>query len=99
MGIGSTTQNIWYGFLLIPVGLVLSEYGCGVVRVVWALSYDQKELRTDMLILEPPPPWFLALSVGQRLCINFSVSRANFLTTLRSHLDVTCSCYFCLNKC
>jgi hypothetical protein len=22
------------------------------------------------------------------------VSRANFLTTLRSHLDVTCSCYF-----
>ena len=36
----------------------------------------------------------LALSVGQRLCINFSVSRANFLTTLCSHLDVTCSCYF-----
>ena len=36
----------------------------------------------------------LALSVGQRLCINFSVSRANFLTILRSHLDVTCSCYF-----
>ena len=32
--------------------------------------------------------------VGQRLCINFFVSRANFLTTLRSHLDVTCSCYF-----
>ena len=36
----------------------------------------------------------LALSVGQRLCINFYVSRVNFLTTLRSHLDVTCSCYF-----
>ena len=36
----------------------------------------------------------LALCVGQRLCINFSVSRANFLTTLRSHLDVTCSCCF-----
>ena len=36
----------------------------------------------------------LALSVGQRLYINFSISRANFLTTLRSHLDVTCSCYF-----
>ena len=35
----------------------------------------------------------LALSVGQRLCANFYVSRANFLTTLRSHLDVTCSCY------
>ena len=33
----------------------------------------------------------LALSVGQRLCINFFVPRANFLTTLRSHLDVTCS--------
>ena len=38
--------------------------------------------------------YLLALSVGQRLCINFSVSRANFLTTLCSHLDVTCSCYF-----
>jgi hypothetical protein len=37
----------------------------------------------------------LALSIGQRLCVNFYVSiRANFLTTLRSHLDVTCSYYF-----
>ena len=36
----------------------------------------------------------LALYVGHRLCINFSVSRANFLTTLPSHLNVTCSCYF-----
>ena len=25
---------------------------------------------------------------------SFYVSRANFLTTLCSHLDVTCSCYF-----
>jgi len=32
--------------------------------------------------------FFLAASVGHRLCINF------FLTTLHSHLDVTCSCYF-----
>ena len=38
--------------------------------------------------------YLLALSVGQRLCINFYVSRANFLTTLRLHLDVTYSCYF-----
>jgi hypothetical protein len=30
----------------------------------------------------------LALSIGQRLCINFYVSRANFLTTLCSHLDI-----------
>ena len=29
----------------------------------------------------------LAMSIGQRLCINFYVSRANFLTTLRSHLE------------
>jgi hypothetical protein len=37
----------------------------------------------------------LALSIGWRLCVNFYVSiRANFLTTLRSHLDVTCSYYF-----
>ena len=36
----------------------------------------------------------LALFVGQRLCINLFVSRANFLTTLHSHLDVICSCYF-----
>ena len=40
--------------------------------------------------------WFylLAMSVGQRLCINFYDSRANFLTTLCSHLDVTYPCYF-----
>ena len=31
----------------------------------------------------------LALSIGQRLCINFSVSRANLVTTLHSHLDDT----------
>ena len=30
------------------------------------------------------------MSVGQRLCVNFSVSRANFLTTLHSHFDITC---------
>jgi len=35
--------------------------------------------------------------IGQRLCVNFYVSRANVLTTLRSHLDVTCSCYFWSN--
>jgi hypothetical protein len=29
----------------------------------------------------------LALSIGQRLCIKFADSSANFLTTLRSHLD------------
>ena len=39
----------------------------------------------------------LALYVGHRLCINFSVSRANFLTTLSSHLNVTCSYYFSSN--
>ena len=33
----------------------------------------------------------LALSIDtQRLCINFYVSRANFLITLRSHLDIFC---------
>jgi hypothetical protein len=36
----------------------------------------------------------VTLYVRQRLCINFFVSRANFLTTLRSYLNVTCSCYF-----
>ena len=36
----------------------------------------------------------LAMYVGHRLCIDFFVSRANFLTTLHSHLDVTCFCYF-----
>ena len=39
----------------------------------------------------------LGLSVGQSLCIDFSVSKANFLTTLRSLLDVTCSFYFWSN--
>ena len=34
----------------------------------------------------------LALSVEHRLCINFYVPRANFLATLHSHLDITCSC-------
>ena len=44
--------------------------------------------------------WWLAylLFVGsvcrQRLCIDFSVSRVNFLATLHSHLDGTCPCYF-----
>ena len=40
--------------------------------------------------------WYMilfALYIGQRLCVNFYVSRANFLATLCSHLDVTCSCY------
>ena len=41
--------------------------------------------------------FLLALYVGQRLCIGFSVLRTNFLTTLCSHLDVTCSCYFWSN--
>jgi hypothetical protein len=41
----------------------------------------------------------LALSVGHRLCIDFLLVfffglRANFLTTLRSHLVNTYSCYF-----
>ena len=36
----------------------------------------------------------LAMSIGQSLCIDFSISKVNFLTTLRSYLDVTCSCYF-----
>ena len=40
---------------------------------------------------EMPP--LLALSIGQRLCVNFYVSiRANFLSTLRLHLNITCSC-------
>ena len=38
--------------------------------------------------------YLLALSVGQRLWIDSSVSRAKFQTTLRLHLDVTCSCYY-----
>ena len=36
----------------------------------------------------------LALYVEHRLCIDLYVSRANFLTTLRSHLGVTFSSYF-----
>ena len=39
----------------------------------------------------------LALSIGQRLCIDFSVSEANFLTTLRLDLDVIFSYYFLSN--
>ena len=38
------------------------------------------------------PPGPLAPTGGDAL--NFFVLRANFLTTLCSHLDVTCSCYF-----
>ena len=41
--------------------------------------------------------YLLTLSVGQRLCIDFSVLEVNFLTTLRSHLDITCSFYFWSN--
>ena len=38
--------------------------------------------------------YLLALFVGHRLCIDFYVSRENFLTISHSHLDVICSCYF-----
>ena len=34
----------------------------------------------------------LALSIEKRLCINYSISKANFLIILHSHLDVICSC-------
>ena len=37
-------------------------------------------------------PLFFGYAYRHRLCINFSVSRVNFLTTLHSHLNV--SCYF-----
>ena len=37
---------------------------------------------------------FLAFFEGQRLCINFYISRVKFVITLHPHLDVTCSCYF-----
>jgi len=40
--------------------------------------------------------YLLAQCVGQRLRIDFYVLvPANFLTTLRSHLNVICSCYYC----
>ena len=59
---------------------------------------EQQPMQSKQLINQSNPSQIravlLALSVGRRLCINFSVSRANFQTTLRSHLDVTCSCYF-----
>ena len=41
--------------------------------------------------------WMLTIIigyVGQNPCIDFSISREKFMITLRSHLDVTCSCYF-----
>ena len=38
---------------------------------------------------------FIGSVSRQRLCFNFSISRVNFLTTLRSHLNV--SCYFWSN--
>ena len=34
--------------------------------------------------------WFVGFVCRQRLCINFSVSRVNFLTTLHSHLNIFC---------
>jgi len=41
---------------------------------------------------------FVCRTKSQRLCIDFSVSvLANYLTTLHSHLDITCSCYFLSN--
>jgi len=35
--------------------------------------------------------------LGQRLCIDFSLLRAHFLTTLRLALDIICSRYFWSN--
>ena len=62
---------------------VVRRYDSGV----WSCS---KSIIIELCIL-------LAMYVSQRLRIAFFVSRANFLTTLRSNLDVTCSCYFWSN--
>ena len=40
--------------------------------------------------------YFVGFVCRQRLCINFFVSRANYLTTLRSHLDISCYIWYSL---
>ena len=59
------------------------------VHIWWLIAYlsniQHKNLTCSLYV-------FVGYVCRQRLCNNFSVSRANFLTTLRSHLDV--SCYF-----
>ena len=56
------------------------------------LEVDLTQNRETMTIRTDTNIGLLALSVGRRLCIDFFFSKANFLTTLHSHLDVTCSC-------
>ena len=68
--------------------------------VIWTiynnhlLEVGLTQIRETKTLQTPTTIGLLAPFVGQRLCINFSVPRANFLTTLRLHLDVTCSYYF-----
>jgi hypothetical protein len=52
----------------------------GGIHVLFCPIDEQKVVKHLLL---------LALSLGQRLCIKFSDSSANFLTTLRSHLDLS----------
>ena len=44
---------------------------------------------------KPTPMWFIGSVCKQRQCINLSVPGVNFLSTLHSHLNV--SCYFWSN--
>ena len=87
----------WYIGLLVCVDFV-----CRTKTMHWFLYFKRKfpnhfvfTLGCYLFMLF----WsnLLALSVGRRLCINFYVSRANFLSTLRSHSDVKCFCYFWYN--
>ena len=58
-----------------------------------ALDFFSHCTATHILVHDSCPS-LLAMSIGHRLCVNFYVSRVNFLTTLCSHLNVTCSYYF-----
>ena len=79
-------SNIWYGA------------GCdkhGILQCTKKMHMSTEMRRKQSIVLfmmMAVLTWTTMLATSN--AINFYVSRAKFLTTLRSHLDVICSCYF-----
>ena len=75
-------------------GRLPTAIGAWIERRMWVQpTTPRASLPTHRCESAPNKLWplsLLALYVGQRL----SISRADFLTTLCSHLDVICCCYF-----
>ena len=72
------------------VGRILNKHLCVTLERIFSSGTQNVENWNHISRLLFQNFLLLVLFVGQRLCIDFSISRASFLTTLHSHLDVTC---------